>query len=113
MSLGAILLWIAQRLALPVVPVIFPTQMLLRADPETSEEMWLINPFNGETLDEHTLEVWLKGNIGPVAELFNEDLDEADNAEVIRKLLDTLEVGADGRAADGAGPARQRSAAAV
>lgn len=32
MSLGAILLWIAQRLALPVVPVIFPTQMLLRAD---------------------------------------------------------------------------------
>ena len=89
-SLGAILLWIAQRLALPMVPVIFPTQMLLRADPETSEEMWLINPFNGETLDEHTLEVWLKGNIGPVAELFNEDLDEADNAEVIRKLLDTL-----------------------
>ncbi len=52
--------------------------------------MWLINPFNGETLDEHTLEVWLKGNISPVAELFNEDLDEADNAEVIRKLLDTL-----------------------
>ncbi len=46
-SLGAILLWIAQRLALPVVPVIFPTQMLLRADPETSEEIWLINPFNG------------------------------------------------------------------
>ena len=89
-SLGAILLWIAQRLDLPVVPVIFPTQMLLRADPEASEEMWLINPFNGETLDEHTLEVWLKGNISPVAELFNEDLDEADNAEVIRKLLDTL-----------------------
>lgn len=46
-----------------------------------------------------------------MAELFNEDLDEADNAEVIRKLL--TEVGADGRAADGAGPARQRSAAAV
>ncbi len=70
-SLGAILLWIAQGLALPVVPVIFPTQMLLRADPEESEEMWLINPFNGETLNEHTLEVWLKGNISPVAELFN------------------------------------------
>ena len=88
-SLGAILLWIAQRLALPVVPVIFPTQMLLRADPQESEEMWLINPFNGETLNEHTLEVWLKGNISPFAELFNEDLDEADNAEVILKLLDT------------------------
>ena len=49
-------------------------------------EMWLINPFNGDTLDEHTLDVWLKGNISPIAELFNEDLDEADNAEVIRKL---------------------------
>lgn len=89
-SLGAIVLWIAQRLSLPLVPVIFPTQLLLRADPETSEEMWLINPFNGETLNEHSLEVWLKGNISPVAELFNEDLDEADNAEVIHKLLDTL-----------------------
>ncbi len=64
--------------------------MLLRADPETSEEMWLINPFNGETLDEHTTEVWLKGNIGPVAELILWNLVEADNAEVIRKLLDTL-----------------------
>lgn len=88
-SLGAIMLWIAQRLSLPMTPVIFPTQLLLRADVETGE-MWLINPFTGDTLDEHTLEVWLKGNVSPVAELFNEDLDEADNAEVIRKLLDTL-----------------------
>ncbi|MFW0767155.1 invasion regulator SirB1 [Trabulsiella odontotermitis] len=88
-SLGAIFLWVAQRLSLPVVPVIFPTQLILRADTDP-DEMWLINPFNGDTLDEHTLEVWLKGNIGPVAELYNEDLDEADNAEVIRKLLDTL-----------------------
>ncbi|APX81505.1 invasion regulator SirB1 [Salmonella enterica subsp. enterica serovar Gallinarum] len=88
-SLGAILLWIANRLDLPLVPVIFPTQLILRIE-SLEGEMWLINPFNGKTLDEHTLEVWLKGNISPVAELFNEDLDEADNAEVIRKLLDTL-----------------------
>ena len=88
-SLGAILLWIANRLDLPLVPVIFPTQLILRIE-SLDGEMWLINPFNGETLNEHTLEVWLKGNISPVAELFNEDLDEADNAEVIRKLLDTL-----------------------
>ena len=87
-SLGAILLWVAQQLSLPLVPVIFPTQLILRA--ETSEEIWLINPFNGDTLDEHTLEVWLKGNISPIAELFNEDLDEADNAEVVHKMLDTL-----------------------
>lgn len=88
-SLGAILLWVANRLSLPLVPVIFPTQLILRIE-SLEGEMWLINPFNGETLNEHTLEVWLKGNISPVAELFDEDLDEADNAEVIRKLLDTL-----------------------
>ncbi|EOG5235967.1 invasion regulator SirB1 [Enterobacter hormaechei] len=88
-ALGAILLWVAHRLDIPLVPVIFPTQMILRAE-WLDGEMWLINPFNGDTLDEHTLDVWLKGNISPIAELFNEDLDEADNAEVIRKLLDTL-----------------------
>ena len=86
-ALGSILLWVAHRLDIPLVPVIFPTQMILRAE-WLDGEMWLINPFNGDTLDEHTLDVWLKGNISPVAELFNEDLDEADNAEVIRKLLD-------------------------
>ena len=88
-SLGAILLWVAHRLDIPLVPVIFPTQMLLRAE-WLDGEMWLINPFNGDTLDDHTLDVWLKGNISPMAELYNEDLDEADNAEVVRKLLDTL-----------------------
>lgn len=88
-SLGAILLWVAHRLDIMLVPVIFPTQLILRTESEEGE-LWLINPFNGDTLDEHTLEVWLKGNISPVAELFNEDLDEADNAEVVRKLLDTL-----------------------
>ena len=88
-SLGAILLWVAGRLDIPLTPVIFPTQLILRAD-WMDGEMWLINPFNGETLDEHTLEVWLKGNVNPVAELFIDDLDESENAEVIRKLLDTL-----------------------
>ena len=88
-SLGAILLWLAERLGIPLMPVIFPTQLILRAD-WMDGEMWLINPFNGDTLDEHTLEVWLKGNIGPAAQLYDEDLDETDNAGVIRKLLDTL-----------------------
>ncbi|MTD39527.1 tetratricopeptide repeat-containing protein [Erwinia sp. CPCC 100877] len=88
-SLGAILLWLAETLNIPLMPVIFPTQLILRAD-WMDGEMWLINPFNGETLDEHILEVWLKGNVGPSARLYDEDLDEADNAEVIRKLLDTL-----------------------
>lgn len=66
--------------------------MLLCVDLEISEEMWLINLFNGEIFDEYILEVWLKGNIGLVVELFNEDFDEVDNVEVICKLLDILKL---------------------
>lgn len=94
------------------MPVIFPTQMILRAE-WLDGEMWLINPFNGDTLDEHTLDVWLKGNISPIAELFNEDLDEADNAEVIRKLLDTLKSALMEERQMEPGSARKRSAVAV
>ncbi|WP_130834860.1 invasion regulator SirB1 [[Erwinia] mediterraneensis] len=88
-SLGIILLHIAEQLELPLMPVIFPTQLILRAD-WLDGEMWLINPFNGETLDIHTLEVWLKGNISPTACLYEDDLDEAQAATVVRKMLDTL-----------------------
>ena len=42
---------------------------------------WLATGKRGSGLDVYKRQV---------AELFNEDLDEADNAEVIRKLLDTL-----------------------
>lgn len=88
-SLGAILLWVAGRLDIPLVPVIFPTQMIIRGD-WLDGEMWLINPFNGDTLNEHMLEVWLRGNINPMAQLYDDDLDEAENVEVIHKMLDTL-----------------------
>ncbi len=88
-SLGALLLFIAGELSLPLLPVIFPTQLIARAD-WVDGEMWLINPFNGETLDEHTLDVWVKGTLGPTSGLYDEDLDEADNATVVRKMLDTL-----------------------
>ncbi|PHM95431.1 hypothetical protein CR079_27345, partial [Salmonella enterica subsp. enterica serovar Typhimurium] len=57
-SLGAILLWRANRLDLTLVPVIFPTKLNWRNE-SLEGEMWLNNPLNGETLDEHTLEVWL------------------------------------------------------
>ncbi|PWW10676.1 invasion regulator SirB1 [Mangrovibacter plantisponsor] len=88
-SLGAILLWLAGQLALPLMPVVFPTQLILRAD-WMDGDMMLINPFNGEHLDRHTLDVWLKGNISPVAQLFEDDLTEADNVQVINKMLYTL-----------------------
>jgi regulator of sirC expression with transglutaminase-like and TPR domain len=88
-SLGTIFLYIAHQLNLPLMPVIFPTQLILRAD-WMDEEMWLINPLNGETLNEHTLEVWIKGNLGLGAELEDDDLEESENVMVVRKMLDTL-----------------------
>lgn len=88
-SLGVIFLHIAHQLDLPLMPVIFPTQLILRAD-WLDEEMWLINPLNGETLNEHVLEVWIKGNLGLSAELEDEDLEEAENTLIVRKMLDTL-----------------------
>ncbi|WP_274866160.1 transglutaminase family protein, partial [Serratia marcescens] len=69
---------------LPLLPVIFPTQLILRAD-WLDEELWLINPLNGETLSEHQLEVWIKGNLGLGAELEDDDLDESENIMVVRK----------------------------
>ncbi|WP_025121127.1 MULTISPECIES: invasion regulator SirB1 [unclassified Serratia (in: enterobacteria)] len=88
-SLGTIFLHIAHQLDLPLMPVIFPTQLIMRAD-WLDEEMWLVNPLNGETLNEHQLEVWLKGNLGLGAELEDDDLDESENILVVRKMLDTL-----------------------
>ncbi|MBG6245159.1 hypothetical protein CS369_10965 [Candidatus Symbiopectobacterium sp. 'North America'] len=90
-SLGIVFLHIAHALDLPMMPVIFPTQLILRAD-WMDNEMWLINPLNGDTLSEHVLDVWLKGNIGPSTQLMDEDLDEAENVLIVRKLLDTLKV---------------------
>lgn len=88
-SLGVIFLHIAHELDLPLMPVIFPTQLILRAD-WMDEEMWLLNPINGDTLNEHMLNVWLKGNLGVTAIIEDDDLEESDNTMIVRKMLDTL-----------------------
>ncbi|WP_343153874.1 invasion regulator SirB1 [Buchnera aphidicola (Mindarus keteleerifoliae)] len=88
-SLGIIILYIAKELELSLTPVIFPTQLILRSDIR-DKKPWLIDPFNGETLNEHILEVWLKGNISPTALLYKNDLNEAKSLTVIRKILNTL-----------------------
>lgn len=88
-SLGVILQQVAQRLALPVQAVVFPTQLLLRADwPDGS--VWLINSLNGERLERALLAVWLKGYLGMQAEVSDEDLAAAENSQVVRRLLATL-----------------------
>ncbi|MBD2785915.1 tetratricopeptide repeat-containing protein [Xenorhabdus sp. DI] len=90
-ALGTVFAHIAQTLELPVQPVIFPTQLILRVD-LADEPTWFINPMNGDTLNEHILDVWLKGNIGPMVRLENKDLQEADNISIVRKVTDTIKV---------------------
>ncbi|KMJ43790.1 invasion regulator SirB1 [Xenorhabdus khoisanae] len=90
-ALGTLFSHIAQALDLPVQPIIFPTQLILRAD-LVDEPAWYINPMNGDTLNEHTLDVWLKGNIGPTIRLEKKDLQEADNISIVRKVTDTIKV---------------------
>ncbi|PHM55265.1 invasion regulator SirB1 [Xenorhabdus sp. KK7.4] len=90
-ALGALFVHIAQMLAIPITPIIFPTQLILRID-LPDQPAWFINPMNGETLNEHILDVWLKGNIGPTVRLEKKDLQEADNSSLVRKITDTIKV---------------------
>lgn len=89
-SLGILFIHLAQSVGLPVMPVVFPTQLILRADLE--EETLFINPINGEILDQHTLDVWIKGTLSPAQHLTGGDLEEAENSHVVRKYLESIKV---------------------
>ncbi|AWH87522.1 invasion regulator SirB1 [Limnobaculum parvum] len=88
-SLGLILMYIANRLDIPLYPVIFPTQLLIKAE-WLDGDSWMINPLNGETLTSHILDLWLKGHLGISATLSNDDLSDAENSQVIIRLLGSL-----------------------
>ncbi|MBK5142564.1 tetratricopeptide repeat-containing protein [Budviciaceae bacterium BWR-B9] len=88
-SLGLILMYIANRLDIPLYPVIFPTQLLIKAE-WLNGDSWVINPLNGETLTSHILDVWLKGHLGISATLSNDDLSDAENSQIIIRLLGSL-----------------------
>lgn len=88
-TLGAILLYIAQHLDIDIRPAIFPTQLLIMTEKQDGKP-WFINPANGESLSIHTLNMWLKGTVDPFSEFFQDQLDVAENSVVIRKIFDTL-----------------------
>lgn len=88
-SLGTILIYIANRLEIPLFPVMFPTQLLVKAD-WLDGDSWVINPLNGETLTCHVLDIWLKGHLGINAKLTYDDLNDSENSQIIIKLLGTL-----------------------
>lgn len=71
-SLGAIILYLAASLKLPIYPINFPTQLILRVDLE--HEMLFIDPWNGKYITRETLATWFEGYLGFGHKLSNKDL---------------------------------------
>lgn len=88
-SLGAIFLYLARYLDLPVSSVGFPTQYILKVDWYDGEQQY-INPFDGEFVSRHTLAAWLKGHRGPFTELLREHLDVAENVDILARWLTVM-----------------------
>ena len=75
-SLGAIVLYVAEALDLPIYPVNFPTQLILRA--ETNGEAVFIDPWNGTYMSQQKLQRLYEGAFGFGAEIQPEELARAD-----------------------------------
>ncbi len=71
-SLGCILLYLADKLALPLYPVMFPTQLILRAD--VDNEVAFIDPWDGKYLNQQDLQKLYEGAFGFGATMSQEDL---------------------------------------
>lgn len=80
---------VATELQLPVIPIIFLTQLILCVRREDGT-YWYINPINGETLTEQMLDLWVKGTISPFAHLMRKDIEETAHRIIIRKMFDTI-----------------------
>lgn len=66
-SLGAIVLYLASSLDLPIFAVNFPVQLILRAEiqePSGRKTVRFINPWDGKYLEIEDLEKWMEGEIG-------------------------------------------------
>lgn len=90
-SLGAIFLHLANRLNLPVDPIIFLTHLILSVNLSNERNLY-INPMNGEILTEQILDLWIKGTISPFANLTKKDIEATEHKVIIRKIFDTIKV---------------------
>ncbi len=85
-SLGALLLYFADKLDFPFEAVNFPTQFLIKVVwPESTA--YYLNPFSGEEVSQHTLQAWLVGHKGPLSQLKPEHLKTTDHATIIGRWL--------------------------
>lgn len=94
-SLGALLLQLASTLDLPLYPVNFPTQLLLRAEitlPNGRRESRFINLWNGDYFTFEELEKLLEGEFGAGATLNREYLKIAEQSELLERLETVLKM---------------------
>lgn len=88
-SIGAILLYLAAALELPLFPVNFPTQLVVRADislEDGRKETRFINPWDGSYLTFDKMQKWLEGEMGFGAEMQREFTNIAQEAELVERL---------------------------
>jgi len=83
-SLGAIVLYLAEHLDLPIYPVNFPTQLVLRA--ELDDEVCFIDPRNGQFISRHLLAIWFEGHLGFGHKLTEKDLARAKSLELAERF---------------------------
>ena len=88
-SLGSIVLLLAQALELPVTAINFPTQLVLKVSWDNGETQYL-NPFDGEFVSLHTMKSWLIGTKGPFAELRDEYLQSVPNTQLLLRWLTVI-----------------------
>ncbi|OOF51025.1 hypothetical protein BKK54_04865 [Rodentibacter genomosp. 1] len=83
-SLGAIILYLAEALDLPIYPVNFPTQLILRA--EVDEQVAFIDPWNGNYISQEKLQQLYEGAFGFGAKIQSEELDRADIQQLFSRF---------------------------
>ncbi|MGC7589799.1 SirB1 family protein [Bisgaard Taxon 46] len=83
-SLGAILLYLAERLELPLYPVNFPTQLVLRA--EVDGEVAFINPWDGKYISQDLLHTWYEGAMGFGVPLMADTLAVAECSDLLGRF---------------------------
>lgn len=88
-SCGALLLQLASVLELPLYPINFPTQLLLRAEitlENGRRESRFIDPWNGQYLSFEQIEKLLEGELGSSVSLARHYLKIAEPQELLERL---------------------------
>lgn len=87
-SLGSLLLSLAHHVGLELVPIAFPTQLILQTIWDGKKRY--INPFDGSWVTEHVLSAWLIGNYGPLFKLKEKHLKPTEHSAIIGRWLGLL-----------------------